>query len=86
MLTRGLSSRHRTTDCTCLTSPALARARELLNAPAPEPVREPAADPLRDPHFHRPERPTCRACGERAVDHLPLPLVRGPPRRERLAA
>ena len=64
----------------------LARARGVLDAPGPEPVREPAPDPLRDPHDHRPERPTCRARGERAVDHLPLPLLRGPPRRERVAA
>lgn len=64
----------------------LARARELLEAPQPAPDREPAPDPTRDPHEDCPPTPTCPACGERAVEHMPLPLVRGPPRRPVVAA
>lgn len=64
----------------------LVRARALLDAPEPAPDRETAPDPMQDPDDERPPLPTCRACGERAVKRLPLPLVRGPPRRQGVAA
>lgn len=64
----------------------LAKARGLLGAPEPQPERQQAPDPTLDPSDLREPLPICPSCGERAVEHWPLPQVRGPPMSPLVAA